>query len=200
MGEVVVAKDVLLATAAADPRDHRRVVHLVREDDAAGQHLGERRERGLVRDVARGEEQGGLLAMEVGQFGLELDVIMRVAADVSRASRARADAVERFLHRGDHVGMLAHAEVIVRAPHGDVLRVGRARITARAGEAALGPQDVDEHAIAPLGMKVGDRATESSLVIHNPPSSKRTGPRTTLARMKEPRALGNLAVRRRHSG
>ena len=52
MLEIVVAEDALLAARIADAGDHRGVVELVREDDAAGQQLAERRQRRLVRDVA----------------------------------------------------------------------------------------------------------------------------------------------------
>src|SRR3712207_8348024 len=51
----------------------RSVVQLVGEDDAAGQELGDGRQRRLVGDVARGEEEGRLLGVEIGQLGLELD-------------------------------------------------------------------------------------------------------------------------------
>ena len=39
MRDVVVAEDLLLAAAVADAGDHRGVVQLVGEDDAAGQDL-----------------------------------------------------------------------------------------------------------------------------------------------------------------
>jgi hypothetical protein len=51
------------------PGDHRGVVEFIRKDDAARQHLGQRGERRLVRDIAGGEQQRAFLAVQVGQFG-----------------------------------------------------------------------------------------------------------------------------------
>jgi hypothetical protein len=74
--------------------------------------------------------------VQVGQFGFQIDMIVRVAADVARAAGARADIVQRFFHRGDHLGVLAHREIIVRAPDGD--RLGA--VMARAKQRALGKE------------------------------------------------------------
>ena len=38
--------------------------------------------------------------MEIGEFALKIDVVMRVAADVARAARTGADVVERFVLDG----------------------------------------------------------------------------------------------------
>src|SRR3546814_11848220 len=75
MLEVVVAPHALFTARIADTRDHRRVVELVRIDDAMRQQLAERAERRLVRDIARGEEQRAFLAVQIGQLGREVDVI-----------------------------------------------------------------------------------------------------------------------------
>ncbi len=165
MRDIIVAKDVLLAPRIADPRNHRGVVEFVREDHAARQHLGERRQRRLVRDIARREQQGAFLAVQIGQLGLEIDMVMRVAADIARAARAGADIVQRAFHRRDHIGVLAHREIIVRAPHGDRLGAVMPGKAARVGKGALVAQDVDEHAVAPLDMQAIDRLREDSGVI-----------------------------------
>ena len=91
-------------------------------------------------------------------------MIMGVAADVAGAARAGADLVQRVFHRLDHGGMLAHAEIVVRAPDGD--RLGPVAAEAmRIGEAALGAQDIDEHAIAAFFMQAVDRGSEDAVVI-----------------------------------
>src|SRR5437868_15228093 len=60
--------------------------------------------------------------------------------------------------------MLAHAQVIVRAPDGD--RLGSvAAEAARVGIAPLGAQDIDEHAVAALIMKALDRGSEDAVVV-----------------------------------
>ena len=96
MIEVVVAEHALLAARTLDPGDHRGVVELVREDHAAGEQLAERRQRRLVRHVAGGEQQRAFLAVEARQLGLQLGMVMGVAADVAGAAGAGADFVQRL--------------------------------------------------------------------------------------------------------
>src|SRR3546814_19631949 len=86
MRKGVVAPNALFAAGIADARDHRRVIELVRIDDAVRQQLAERAQRRFVRDIARGEEQRPILAVQVGKLMFEVDVVMRVAADVDRKS------------------------------------------------------------------------------------------------------------------
>src|SRR5207244_995707 len=64
----------------------------------------------------------------------------------------------------DHRRVLAHAEIVVGAPHGD--RLGSiAAEAARVGIAALRSQDVDEHAIAALVVKALNRGFEDAVVV-----------------------------------
>src|SRR5579883_320742 len=44
----------------------------------------------------------------------------RGAGDVARAARTGTDSVDGLVHRGPHLGMPAHAEIVVRAPDRDV--------------------------------------------------------------------------------
>ena len=116
MLEVVVAEDVLLAAAVADALDHRGVVQLVGEDDQARHESLQGRQRRLVGDIARGEQQRRFLAVQVGELGLELDVVVGGAGDVARAAGAGADLVDRLVHGVEHDRVLAHAEIVVGAP------------------------------------------------------------------------------------
>src|SRR5688500_6316418 len=101
---------------------------------------------------------------------------MRVAADIAGAARSRADVVQRLFHGGDDLGMLPHCQVIVRAPDGDRLGAVMAGKAARVGIGALVAQDVDEHAIASLGMKAVDRLVENLIVVQTaPPYGRRSG-------------------------
>jgi hypothetical protein len=165
MIEVVVAEDALLAARIADARDHRRVIEFVREDHAAGQDLGQRRQRRLVGDIAAGEQQRRFLAVQIGEFMFQIDVIVRVAADVAGAAGARADIVQRLLHRRDHLRVLAHREIVVGTPDGDRLRPVMPGEAARVGERALVAQDVDEHPVPALGMQPVDRLGEDVRVV-----------------------------------
>ena len=93
MIEVVVAEDRLVAAGLAHALDHRVVVERVGQDQAIRDQLGDGRDAGLVRDVARGEDERGLLAVEVGELGFEPHERMVGAGDVARAARARAEAL-----------------------------------------------------------------------------------------------------------
>ena len=62
--------------------------------------------------------------------------------------------------------MLPHGEIIVRAPYGDWLGTIVTRKAARIGVIALVTQNVDEHAIATLGVKPVDCLVKNLIVIH----------------------------------
>ena len=55
--QVIVAPHPLLPARATHALDHRGVVELIGEDQAARQELGDCRDRGFVRDEARGEDE-----------------------------------------------------------------------------------------------------------------------------------------------
>src|ERR671912_2425015 len=61
--------------------------------------------------------------------------------------------------------MLAHRQIVVRAPYGDRLRPIAAEAL-RIGIIPLGAQDVDEDAIAAFFVKAFDRRLEDAVVIH----------------------------------
>jgi hypothetical protein len=121
MTEVVVAEDVLRTAAMADALDHRGMVLLVGEDHQTRDQARERRKRGVIGDIGTREQECRLLAMEVGELGLELDVVMGGAGDVARATGARAHLIDRLVHGSAHLGVLAHAEIVIGAPHRDVV-------------------------------------------------------------------------------
>ena len=98
-----------------------------------GSRLPSVRERRPVRDVARGEEQRRRLAVQVGELALQQHVVVGGAGDVAGAAGAGAAAVDRRVHRRQHRRVLAHAEIVVRAPDGDLGRPVRRRSAGRAG-------------------------------------------------------------------
>ena len=101
--------------------DHRIVVPGVRQDEAIRHQLARGGNAGLVGDVARGKDQRRFLAVQIGEFALELDQRMIVAGDVAGAAGAGAHPGRGLHHGADDLGMLAHAEIVVRAPDHDVL-------------------------------------------------------------------------------
>ena len=169
MRQVVVAEDPFLSPAGADAIDHRSVVQRIGEDDAAGQQLGQRPQRRFIGNIARGEQQGCLLAMPEGEFPLQLDMGMAGARDVARAACARTAALEDILHGRQHAGMLAHAEIVIGAPDSDLLSsaaLGGGAMAQRQGEAPGQALQVGKDAIAPFGFQPGDRIAEMLFVIH----------------------------------
>ena len=154
MRHVVVAEDILDRAAMADALDHRGMVEFVGEDDQARQDLRQGRQRRVVGDKARGEQQRRFLAMQIGQLAVQLDMIMRGAGDVARAARTGARRVDRLMHRRQHLGMLAHVQIIVGAPDRDrtPAPVGaiRVRIEIGLGVVAALAHDVGEYPIAAL--------------------------------------------------
>ena len=166
MRDVVMAPDMLLAIGLADAFDHRGVVERVGIDDEARQNLAQRRQRRLVGDITGGEEERGFLLVQLGQRALEFDMVMRRAGNIAGPARARADIVERLLHRADHARALAHGEIIVRAPDRHVAHFAGGDPVAGARKAAPCAQQIGEDAIASLGPNPGHGRLEGFVIIH----------------------------------
>ena len=115
--------------------------------------------------IGRGEQQRRFLAVQVGQLVLQLDVVVGGAGDVARAARAGAGKVERRVHGGEHGRVLAHAEVVVGAPHGDGPGAVRREVL-RGREAAAVAPDVGEHPVAALRLQREQCLAERLRIIH----------------------------------
>lgn len=113
MGGIVVAEDHLFDTRVFDALDHGGVVHGVGEDDTVGQLLGKGAEGGVVGDIAGGEDEGGGLVVEGGEFVLEGEMHGTVTGNVAGTSGTGAVLAEGCLHGFDDDGILGHAEVVV---------------------------------------------------------------------------------------
>ena len=179
MGEVVVAEDLLLAGRLAHALDHRIVVERIRQDQAIRHQLRHGGDAGLIGDIAGGEDQRRLLAVQVGELALKLDQRMVVAGDVAGAAGAGAHAGRGVDHGADHLRVLAHAEIIVRAPDDDVLRPVRG-MPDRVREAAGNSLEVGKHPVAPLGMQPGQRISEIAIVVHWVPALPRGNPKPAM--------------------
>ena len=162
---VVVLPQHLVGAGVADAFDHRGVVAFVREDHGIGDLGAEGRERGPVRDVARGEEQRRFLAVQVCEFAFEDQVVVVGAGDVARATRARAAGLHRVDHRRDDIGVLAHAEVVVRAPDGDFAHLA-VLVVGGAGEGAAAALHLGEDAVVAFGLEGVELAAEVGVEIH----------------------------------
>ena len=159
------SEDLLGSAAVADAGDHGRVVLLVGKDHAARKERGERRERCFVGDEGGREQKRHLLAVEIGKFAFEFDVVVGRAGDVARAARAGADEVDRLVHRGEHLGVLAHAQIIVGAPNGYLL-CGVAFDDFSFGERASAALHIGENPITALTLHGVEGFGEHLLVIH----------------------------------
>jgi hypothetical protein len=93
-------------------------------------------------------------------------MIMGIATDIARTARTCAHIMQSVFHRINDVGMLPHAQIVVRAPYGDILGTIMTRKTARARVIALVPQYIDKYAIAAFGVKPVDRLFENSVIVH----------------------------------
>src|SRR5688572_33216416 len=90
---------------------------------------------------------------------------MAVAGNIAGAARSGTSRAGRVGHGCHHGRVLAHAEIIVRAPDDDLagaVRVVPDGVRETAGE----PLDVGEHAVAPLVLQGLDGVTKKGLVIH----------------------------------
>ena len=154
MRHVVMAENLLLGVRLAHALDHRIVVPGVRQDQAIRHQLGERGNAGLVRHIAGGEDQRRFLAVQVGKLALELDHRVIVAGDVAGAAGAGAHPGRGLDHGADDLGMLAHAEIVVRAPDHDVLRPVR-RMPDGVRKTAGDALEVGKDAVAPLAVQAG---------------------------------------------
>ena len=163
MHKIVVPEEMFLHAAVLDAFDHRGMVQFVGEDDQAGQKLSQRRERRVVGDVAGGEQERRFLAVQVGEFALELHVIVRSAGDVAGAARTGARGVDRLVHGGEHLRMLAHAEIVVAAPDGNRPPVG-VGIEVCPGIATTVADNVGEDAIPSFTPQPGKGVTQTALV------------------------------------
>src|SRR3546814_16809070 len=92
-------------------------------------------------------------------------MVMAVARYVAGAAGARADVVQRLLHRRRHLRVLAHGEIVVRAPDRDRFRTIMAGKAARVRKRSPIAHDVDEDAIAALGVQPIEGLLEDAPII-----------------------------------
>ncbi|QTK80416.1 hypothetical protein AT6N2_C2875 [Agrobacterium tumefaciens] len=164
--QIIVLPDHPLTTAIPDALDHRGMVERVRKDDQARYLLAERAEGGPVRNITRGEDQRRFLAMEVSKLALQQDVIVVGARNIPGASRTRATVINGGFHGFDDFRVLAHAEVVVGAPDGNVLPLTIGVVACRAGKVALLPLYIRKNAITSLRMQALQFRREKCLEVH----------------------------------
>ena len=119
-------------------------------------------------DVAGGEEQRRFLAVQIGKLALQDDVIVVGAGDVARAAGTGTTFVDRLVHCLGHDLALSHAEIVVGAPHGDVVLPLRSMPHGGRKGAALALQ-LGEHPVVALFAQSVQGASEMLFKIHGLP-------------------------------
>lgn len=108
----------------ANALDHGSMVQAVAQDDAVGQFASQGSEGGIVGDIAGGEDEGSLFAVQVGQALFESDGMLVVTRDVSCTASTSTIHIQGLMHGLQDMLVAAHAEVVVGAPDGDLLLGG----------------------------------------------------------------------------
>ena len=171
--EIVVLPDPFRAPSVTNAVDHGGVVHLVGENDATRQQPDQGAERGVVGDIAGGEEQRRRLAVKIGKLVFQLDVIVRRTRDIARSTGSATGNVDGLVHGTDHHGMLAHGEVVVAAPDLDVAGL-LARVVRCGGKAAAFAADVGKLAVTALLPESAQCFVKFLVVVHHSTSLVRT--------------------------
>ena len=97
------------------------MVSRIGKDDAVGDLSGQRGNSRLIGHVSRREEQRSLLTVQIGKLILQEHVVMAGSRNVARSPRAGSDPINSFMHCCEHHRMLAHAQVIVGTPDGNLI-------------------------------------------------------------------------------
>jgi hypothetical protein len=168
VGHIVVTENLLLAVRLAHALDHRIVIPGIRQDEAVRHLPREGGDSGLVGDVARSEYEGRFLAVQVGEFALEFDERVIGAGNIAGAAGAGSHPRRGLDHGADHFGVLAHAEVVVRAPDHDVARAVW-RMPYRVRKASSDAFEIGKDPVAPLVPQAGQSGGEIIPVVHSSP-------------------------------
>src|SRR5258708_4155237 len=59
--------------------------------------------------------------MQIGEFALELDMMVIGSRNIARAARAGPRSLDGGVHGRQHCRMLTHAKIVVRAPDRDLI-------------------------------------------------------------------------------
>ncbi len=153
-----------------------------------GRRAAERGQGGEVRHVSGVEQQRRLGAVQIGELLLQQHVVMVGAGDVAGAAGAGPAPVERLVHGRQHQRMLAHAEIVVGAPDGDLAVAARV-VMGGVREAAGPPLEIGEHPIPPLAPQAGELVTEEILVLHGPLTYMRPTPCASEAYLASARSV-----------
>ena len=103
---------------------------------------------------------------------LEQDMAMVGSRDIAGAASTSAAALGRLFHRGDHLGVLAHAEIVVGTSDGHVLNTVFS-VADRLRELARLAFEIGKDAVATFVMQAIQRIAEKCFEIHGHTRSSR---------------------------
>ena len=104
--------------------------------------------------------------MKVSQLTLQIHVETGCAGNVACTARASAERIDSFVHCVDHVIILAHAKIVVRAPDDDVFFFAVLETRSRTRERPTVTLQVNKYAIPPFFANGADRLLESLEMLH----------------------------------
>jgi hypothetical protein len=88
---------------------------------------------------------------------------MAVSRNISGAARTRTHRPQCFLHGGEDRRVLAHAEIVVRTPHGDL---GPDAMVKGARKLPAAPIEIGKDAVATFGAQRIEALSEEAFVVH----------------------------------
>src|SRR5690606_2401552 len=103
---------------------------------------------GFVGHKARGKDESRFLAVQIGERALELDQRAVGARDIAGATGANAHRTGGVLHGLHDFFVLAHAQIVIRAPDVDFARIVRVVTIDGARKTSGDAFEVGKYAIA----------------------------------------------------
>ena len=124
----------------------------------------------MVGHVARSEYERRLLAVQLRKLSLQLHQGPIRTRNVACSASAGPHRARGGAHRFDYLRMLAHGEIIVRAPDHDIPLAARA-VPERMGELSHLALQVSEDAIAALTFQSGNGRLKTPVIVEHPRES-----------------------------
>src|SRR6516225_9096026 len=103
--------------------------------------------------------------MQLSDFALQLDERVIGPRNVAGAAGTGAHAGRRFDHGADHLRVLAHAEVVVRAPDYDRART-LWRMPRRMRKSPRDALEIGKHAVAPFLLQARKHGGKEMIIGH----------------------------------
>ena len=104
--------------------------------------------------------------MQLSDFALQLDERVIGPRNVAGAAGTSARAGRRFDHGADHLRVLAHAQVVIRAPDHDRARP-LWRMPGRMRKSPRDALEIGKHTVAPFLLQARKRGEKEMIIGHS---------------------------------